>query len=175
MNHGYTEEWVKLGIIHYDEIETQVNEAIRLKDNNTEHMRYKSLLRFYESSKLSISVMPLLFDLLDQDTDQIMIIGFYLKVINDPRIDSQMFEIISEKLLSIDSRYKQDIERAAIKREYFMTGSLSEKTIMKFIAIEKYHRILVDHCSCPKLLNKIQKISNSKKINNIINAKLQFG
>jgi len=174
MKLGYSYKWYELGIITEDDIINQCKEQVILDDFHDEHMRYKSLVRFYKSGKLTNENIELLYSLLELDPDQSMVFGFFLFLIRDVNLEDSIFDYLYDKLLKIDTRYEQEFNRAQIRREYNKNKKLSFLTIEKYIHKEKYHRLLVEYSYDKEILIRIAKFSSSKKIHNLINAKVNI-
>lgn len=173
MKLDYTDQWLALGIISNDDINIQLQEQEKIDDFNNEHMRYKSLVRFYRNAKITHENIYHVIRLLDSDHDQSMVIGFYIFLIYDKELPDIIFEIICDKLGKISMDYIDQCNRARIMRECYKMNDLSFSTVEKFINDEKYHRLLVDSSNDKVTLLRIDKLSTSKKIKNIINSKIK--
>jgi hypothetical protein len=166
---GYTQEWVDLGIIDEIDIQKQASAQNEIHDFNDEHMRYKSLVKFANSHDINKEIINDIIKILDKDPDKSMVMGFYIYLINKELWSDEIFSIICKKLES-----KDVINQATIIREFKFKNDLSIETVNNYINNEKYHRLLVDCITDISLLEKISKVSKSKKIKNIINQKIKM-
>ena len=172
MDLGYNKNWIELRIISEEGIQHQKLIQKEIDDFHDEHMRYRSLVNFYNESKININNINKLVHLLDNDGDQLMAVGFYIFLINKIDLCDEIFSIVSERLSKYGANYIQEVNRAGIKREFQINGSLSKDTIEKFIFDSKFHRILIESTNDQNILKRIENLTNSKKIKNFIKAKL---
>ena len=172
MDLGYNKNWIELNIISEEGIQHQKLKQKEIDDFHDEHMRYQSLVNFYNDSKININNINALVHLLDSDEDQLMVVGFYIFLISKIDLIDKIFSIVSERLQKYGSNYVQEVNRASIKREFHKNGSLSKETVEKFIFESKFHRILIESTSDQNILKRIYNLTNSKKIKNCIKAKL---
>ncbi|WP_420571726.1 hypothetical protein [Kordia sp.] len=115
---GYTEKWIRFGLLDQDILTKQIISFQNGDDSNTEHFRYQTFINWLET-KADVNDVEIqnFVELAVEDKDQLMAGSAIVQLLRHPEITDNQFKFISEKLSTFGSWTKKVIEREQLKRK----------------------------------------------------------
>ncbi len=174
MNLNYTPIYFDLEIVTTETVEQQLKEQLELDDFNNEHFRYSSLINFVHSGKINLSNYEKLIDLLLGETDQLMVVGVFEKIIFQFNMHTEIHERFVMVYKNNYPSYFKNIENEySLRKILHDNKALNEIHFTNFLADENMHRLLIENTTNIDWLQQILNASTRKKTKNVAMEKIK--
>lgn len=115
---GYTDKWIKYGLLNKTILKTQFEKFQKGDDKNTEHYRYEAFLSWLrEKESLTDQEIKNYLELALEDSDKSMAGSAAKELFTSPKIIGSQFDFIKKQLPKFGSWTNKLIKREELKRQ----------------------------------------------------------
>ena len=177
---GYSEKWVKYGLLDEYSLRLQCSEFLINEDQNTEHYRYRTFLNWLRSkSELEDYEIANYIELALEDPDVSMAGSAMKELFTAPQITDKQYEVIRLQLPKFGQWTEKLISRETLKRKLLKEDLTSDLFDECIIHCKKYKEnfileMIISQTNSMIFLTELTKDSYGRKIRQMGNEKIKM-